>query len=547
MAAGFYDMGTHEDAWKAVDVAAERLRATHLRNLFADDPRRFERFSVEACGVLADFSKEKLDQDALQKLLSLAEAQNLSTRIAGLFNGSAVNATEERSALHMALRDGVATGTTSDGVEVLPQVQIERDRMLAFAEDVRSGRIRTSDGEPFADVINIGIGGSDLGAAMAVRALVPWHDGPRVHFVANVDGTALMDTLRELEPARTLIVIASKSFGTQETMINARSARAWLKDELGDAVGQHMAAVSTNLDAVSKFGISLDRVFGFWDWVGGRYSIWSSIGLPLAIAIGEESFRAFLNGARAMDQHFCEAPFTQNLPVLMGLIGIWRRNALDCPVSAIVPYEERLARLPAFLQQLEMESNGKRVRISGEPVERATAGVTFGEPGTNTQHSFFQLLHQGTDIVPVDFLIAMRPTDGMDSHHGTLFANALAQASALAFGRTAEEVRSEMQDRQVKPEKIKALLAHRTFPGDRPSTILMYETLDPSMLGTLIAMFEHRTFVQGVLWGINSFDQWGVELGKDLAQSVLENLHEGTLNGFDCSTSALIQRYRDQT
>lgn len=539
-------MSAYEDAWKSVDAAADRLGTTHLRDLFADDAKRCESFSVEACGVLADFSKEKLDERALNALFGLAGAADLPGKIAELFNGAPLNLTEERSALHMALRDGVADGTRSAGVEVLPQVQVERDRMLAFAEDVRCGRISASDGQPFSHVINIGIGGSDLGAAMAVRALAPWHDGPGVHFVANVDGTALADTVRDLDPARTLIVIASKSFGTLETMINARSARTWLQDSLGDAVGQHMAAVSTNLDAVSEFGITPERVFGFWDWVGGRYSVWSSVGLPLAIAIGEEAFRAFLNGARAMDQHFCEAPLEQNLPVLLGLIGIWRRNAMGCPVCAIVPYEERLARLPAFLQQLEMESNGKRVRTSGEPVERATAGVTFGEPGTNTQHSFFQLLHQGTDIVPVDFLLSLRPTDGMDGHHDALFASALAQASALAFGRTAAEVRAEMLQRQADPAKIEALLPHRTFPGDRPSTILMYETLTPSLLGTLIALFEHRTFVQGVLWGINSFDQWGVELGKELGQSVQECLQEGPLDGFDGSTAALIQRYRDQ-
>lgn len=535
-----------QDAWDALSAAAQRLCAMHLRDLFADDPNRFEAFSLEACGLLADFSKEKLNEEALHALFELAKACDLQGKIAQLFDGTRLNVTEDRSALHMALRDGVAAGTTSDGVEVLPDVRAERDRMLTFAQDVRTGGVVASNGKPFKHVINIGIGGSDLGAAMAVKALAPWHDGPRIHFVANVDGAALADTLRDLKPEQTLIIVASKSFGTLETMTNARSARAWLQDTLGDAAGQHMAAVSTNAPATFEFGIEANRVFGFWDWVGGRYSIWSSVGLPLAIAIGEAAFRAFLQGAREMDQHFCKAPLSQNLPVLLGLIGVWRRNAMGCAVTAVVPYAERLARLPAFLQQLEMESNGKQVGLSGEPVSRPTAGVIFGEPGTNAQHSFFQLLHQGTNIIPVDFLIASRPTDGLDGHHSTLVASALAQAAALAFGRTSKEVLSEMQTAQMDPAKIETLLPHRTFPGDRPSTMLMFQELDPQTLGALIALFEHRTFVQGVLWGINSFDQWGVELGKALAQSVEASLEHGSLEGFDGSTSALIQRYRSE-
>ena len=534
-------------AWDALGRAAQRLEGTHLRDLFAGDPERFDRLSVTADGLLADFSKEKIDAQALDALLGLARAAGVQDRIADLFAGGIVNATEQRPALHMALRDGVSDDVMSDGTAVLPMVRAERDRMLAFAEGVRSGAIAASDGKPFTDIVNLGIGGSDLGPAMAVQALRPWHDGPRVHFVSNIDGTSLADTLCDLDPARTLVIVASKSFTTLETMANARSARDWLASGVGDAMGQHCAAVSTNLTATEAFGIDSDRVFGFWDWVGGRYSVWSSIGLPLAIAIGSDGFKAFLDGARGMDLHFRETPMARNLPVLMALIAIWRRNAMGCPVTALLPYEERLARLPAWLQQLEMESNGKRVSATGETLENSTAGVVFGEPGTNAQHSFFQLLHQGTETVPVDFLVGRRVPEGIDGHHAPLFVSALAQASALAFGRSEAEIRQEMAASGADATEIDRLAPHRTFPGNRPSTLLMYPVLDPARLGQILALFEHRTFVCGVLWGINSFDQWGVELGKTLTRNLQHVLEDGPLDALDGSTAGLIRHYRDLT
>lgn len=521
-------MSALDDAWTALEPEATRLSGWHLRDLFAADPNRFDNLSLEVNGILADFSKEKLDQSALSRLFDLARRAGLPDHINRLFAGEVVNESEGRAALHMALRDGVPAGTTLNGVEVLPLVKIERDRMLAFCEGVRSGQVTSLGGVPFRDVINIGIGGSDLGAAMAVRALKPWHDGPRVHFLSNVDGAAFADMVRVLDPKRTLVVIASKSFSTLETMTNARSARAWLQEVLGSDVGQHLVAISTDQAAVSEFGITPERTFGFWDWVGGRYSIWSSVGLPLAIAIGADAFNAFLGGAKEMDHHFRNAPLLENLPVLFGLVGVWRRNAMGCGVTAVVPYEDRLVRLPAFLQQLDMESNGKRVSSHGKPVSHATGGVIFGEPGTNGQHSFFQLLHQGTDVIPVDFLVGLEVPSGSPGHHSVLFASALAQASALAFGRSSE-----------RPED-----AHREYPGDRPSTMLIYDRLDPATLGALLALFEHRVFVQSVIWGINAFDQWGVELGKELAENVIEHLDEGALEQFDSSTAALIRRYR---
>ena len=526
---------------------AERLAGLHLRDLFRADHQRPQTFSRQACGLLVDFSKEKLDEAALSALMDLTHSTHLPERMADLFAGSVVNESEGRAALHMALRDGVNAGTQVGDVEVLPLVQAERTRMLDFAEAIRGAAYVTQDGQRFSDVVNIGIGGSDLGADMAVRALTPWHDGPRVHFVSNVDGAALTDVIRGLDPAQTLIIVASKSFSTLETMMNARSARVWLESALGDAAGNHMVALSSNKTAVSEFGISEDRTFSLWDWVGGRFSIWSSVGLPLAIAIGADPFHAFLDGARSMDTHFRDAPLSDNLPVLMGLIAIWRRNALNLPVTTVVPYEERLTRLPAYLQQLDMESNGKRVSASGQALPHQSGGVIFGEPGTNAQHSFFQLLHQGTDIVPVDFLVGMKPTASDRTHHDALFASALAQASALAFGRTEDEARVDLAAQGMSQQQIDQQASHRVFPGDRPSTMLMYDLLNPQTLGTLLALFEHRTFVQSVLWGINAFDQWGVERGKVLANDIRENLHSGDLSQFDASTAALIQRYRSKS
>ena len=534
---------SQSNAWDAVMREAGRLRGTTLARLFDEDPGRFERFSARDGDLLIDFSKEKLDAGALASLLDLARAYGVEARRDAMFAGEKINETEDRAVLHMALRGGAGERVEVDGQDVMPEVRATLDRFLGFAEDVRQGRATSASGQPFTDVVNLGIGGSDLGPAMAARALAPWHDGPRAHFVSNVDGAHLTDTLKHLDPARTLVIVASKSFTTVETMTNAYSARDWLSAALGDRAGAHMAAVSTNLPATRAFGVEDARVFGFWDWVGGRYSLWSAIGLPLAIAIGPAEFRRLLDGARAMDEHFRSAPPERNLPVLLALVGIWRRDAMGWPTVAVVPYDQRLARLPAYLQQLEMESNGKRIRLDGSAVAQPTAPVIWGEPGTNAQHSFFQLIHQGTDIVPVDFLLAAQPNERLGDHHSQLVANALAQSAALAFGRPEAEVRDEMAASGAEPVRVERLAPHRAFPGNRPSSTIIYRRLDPLTLGRVVALYEHKVFVQGAIWGLNSFDQWGVELGKQLAVTLLPAL-EGEVAGLDPSTAGLIAALR---
>lgn len=532
-----------ETAWEDVARAADRLRDLTLSKMFDRDPGRFEALSFREDDLLIDLSKEKLDRSALDALLALARAAGVEARREAMFRGEKVNETEGRAALHMALRGGTGARVTVDGQEVMPGVEATLARFLALADDLRAGRVGTVSGAPFSDVVNIGIGGSDLGPSMATRALAPWADGPRMHFVSNVDGAHLADTVRHLDPARTLVIIASKSFTTLETITNARSARNWLAGALGSDTGAHLAAVSSNNEATRAFGIDETRTFDLPDWAGGRFSLWSAIGLPLAIAIGSKHFHELLAGARAMDRHFCEAPLAGNLPVLLALAGIWRRNAMGWPTAAIVPYDQRLALFPGFLQQLEMESNGKRTRLDGAPVSRPTAPVIWGGAGTNAQHSFFQLLHQGTDIVPVDFLLAARPDPVPDDHHAKLVASALAQSAALAFGRSEEAVRAEMRANGRGKAEIDRLAPHRAFPGDRPSTTILYRRLGPFTLGRLIALHEHKVFVQGVIWGIDSFDQWGVELGKQLAESVLPALG-GDTDGLDNSTAGLIGALR---
>jgi glucose-6-phosphate isomerase len=524
------------DAWTRLAAEAERLKQCRLRDLFARDNRRFSRFSLSLDDLTIDFSKEKIDASVLDALFALAREAGLEQRRDALFAGKHVNETEDRPALHMALRGGAAPPPGDD-------VGATRERFLAFAEAVRKGDYAAAAG-PFAAVVNIGIGGSDLGPVMAARALAPDRDGPELHFVSNVDGAHLADVTRNLDPARTLVIVASKTFTTLETMTNARSARDWLAGAV-DKPGRHMAAVSSNVSAAAEFGIEESRVFGFWDWVGGRYSLWSSIGLPVAIGIGAERFRRFLDGAAAMDGHFRQAPLDRNLPVLMGLISVWRRNAMGWPTVALIPYDQRLERFPAYVQQLAMESNGKRVTRDGRPVSRATAPVVWGEPGTNAQHSFFQLIHQGTDVVPVDFVLAAGPRSADRHHHDILVANCLAQSQALAFGMTEDEVRSQMAEAGVDETEIDRLAPHRTFPGDRPSTTIVHRRLDPYALGRLVALYEHKTFVEGAIWGVNSFDQWGVELGKTLAKRLMPVVEGGEApESLDSSTAGLIQRLR---
>lgn len=535
-----------EDAWARLAREAERLAAVSLRRLFAEDPERFERFSFGLDDLLVDFSKEKIDAGALAALLDLAREAGIEAKRDAMYAGEAINVTERRAVLHPALRHGAGDRVLVEGEDVVPAVERTLERFLAFAESVRDGRYSGVEGRPFSDVVNIGIGGSDLGPAMAARALAPDADGPRVHFVSNVDGAHLTDVLKPLDPAATLLVVASKTFTTAETMTNARSARAWLAEALGEAAtGRHMAAVSTNLEATAAFGIDDARVFGFWDWVGGRYSLWSAIGLTLAIAVGAERFRAFLAGARAMDAHFRSAPLERNLPVLLGMIGIWRRNLMGWPSVALIPYDQRLARFPAYVQQLDMESNGKRVTRAGTPVARASGPIVWGEPGTNAQHSFFQLLHQGSDVVPVDFIVAAQPRERLGAHHAMLLANCLAQSEALAFGKPEAEVRAEMAAEGRPAEEIDRLAPHRSFPGDRPSTTIVYRRLDPAALGRLIALYEHKVFVQAAVWDVNAFDQWGVELGKRLAEDLLPVVTgAATAAGKDSSTRGLVARIR---
>ncbi|MGX1308269.1 glucose-6-phosphate isomerase [Amorphus suaedae] len=518
-----------------------------LRAEFEADPGRFDRFHAGFDDLLLDYSKTHVDPGTMALLVDLANAADLAGWRDRMFAGEAINATEGRAVLHTALRDGRGRAIRVGGQDVPADVAEVLARMEAFTDAVRSGALRGATGEAFTDVVNIGIGGSDLGPRMATRALSPYRDGgPRVHYVANVDGADLADTLATLDPARTLFLIASKTFTTMETMTNAASARAWLASALGEAaVPDHFAALSTALDKVAAFGIREDRIFGFWDWVGGRYSIWSAIGLSLALSIGFRNFTAFLEGAAEMDAHFAEAPFERNLPVLMGLIGVWYRDLWDCRSLAVLPYDQRLEHFPAFLQQLDMESNGKRVTRDGTPVPRPTGPVVFGEPGTNGQHAFYQLLHQGTDVIPCEFLVACRPHEADDDHHTKLVANCFAQSQALMRGRTEDEVREMMLAQGASPEEAARLAPHRTFPGDRPSTTLIYRTLDPRTLGRLIALYEHKVFVQGVIWNINSFDQYGVELGKELASALLGPIRTGeALPETDASTAGLVAHFR---
>ncbi len=513
--------------------------------LFEEDLDRFTKFSAAQDDLLLDYSKTSLTAPALDLLLRLAETTQLEAKRDAMFRGAPVNNTERRAALHTALRDPGPAMVAVDGKDVLPEIHASLARLSAFATGIRAGEIKTSGGERFTDIINIGIGGSDLGPAMVTGALAPYHDGPRTHFVSNVDAAHLADTLKMLDPARTLIIIASKTFTTIETMTNAAAARRWISGALGeDAVPAHFAAVSSAVPKAEAFGIPAARVFGFADWVGGRYSVWSVIGLPVMLAIGAENFRAFLAGAHAMDRHFKAAPLAQNLPVLMGLIGVWHRNACGFGARAVLPYDQRLARLPAYLQQLDMESNGKSVKKDGTQAGRATGPLIFGEPGTNGQHAFYQWLHQGTDVTPAEFLIAAQGHEPeLRNHHDLLVANCLAQSQALMQGRSILEAEALYARRD--PAEISIMAPHRVFPGSRPSITLAYRKLDPETLGRLIALYEHRVFVEAALWDINPFDQWGVELGKELAGKLAPVVSGAEApDAQDASTAGLVRHLR---
>jgi len=514
-----------------------------MREVFAADPKRFETFSATDGDLLLDWSKCAVDANTMTMLEKLAGAADLAARRAAMFEGKKINITENRAVLHTALRNLTGKSVIVDGQDTKADVIAVLDAMGAFADAIRSGKAAGATGKKITDIVNIGIGGSDLGPAMVTLALAPYHDGPRAHYVSNVDGAHIHDTLKGLSAETTLFIIASKTFTTVETMTNAETARDWVQKALGkEAVGKHFAAVSTALDLVAKFGIEQDRVFGFWDWVGGRYSVWSAIGLPVMISVGPRNFRAFLDGAHEMDEHFRTAPMARNLPVLLGLIGWWHRVVCKYPARAVIPYDQRLSRLPAYLQQLDMESNGKSVTLDGTAVATPTGPLVWGEPGTNGQHAFFQLLHQGTDFIPVEFLAAAVGHEPELKHqHDLLLANCLAQSEAFMKGRTLEEARAQMLAKGMKPADVDRIAPHRVFSGNRPSLTILYRKLDPRTLGRLIALYEHRVFVEGTLFNINSFDQWGVELGKELATGLLPVVEgKETAAKRDASTAGLV-------
>ena len=528
----------------ATATALKKLKAHHkaqkfdLRRAFAKDAKRFENFSASAADLLLDYSKCGVSTKTMQMLFALAKTAKVEAARDHMMRGDVINTTENRAVLHTALRRPKSEMVFVNGHNVVHDIHDVLEAMSRFATDIRRSKI--------TDVVNIGIGGSDLGPAMACLALAPYHDGPRTHFVSNVDGAHMADTLKTLKQETTLFIVASKTFTTIETLTNARTARAWIVASLGEAaVGDHFCALSTAIDKVKTFGIAENRIFGFWDWVGGRYSIWSAIGLSLMIAIGPKYFMDFLHGAHAMDQHFATAKPHENLPLIMGLIGVWHRNACGYSSRAIIPYDQRLSRFPAYLQQLDMESNGKHVGTDGKPLKFSSGPVVWGEPGTNGQHAFFQLLHQGTDVIPVEFLIAAEPHE-KDSgiHHILLVANCLAQSQALMRGRTLKEAETQFIAAGKSKKEAAALAPHKVFTGNRPTLTIAYKKLDPFTLGRLIVLYEHRVFVEGIIWGINSFDQWGVELGKELATGLQPAVEGKKVAGLDSSTLGLLAHLR---
>jgi len=527
-------------SWQALENHYPEVRELHLRKLFADDPKRGERMTAEAVGIYFDYSKHRITDETLKLLLQLTEESGLRTRIDAMFRGEKINVTEKRAVLHVALRTPKDQSIIVDGEDVVPKVHTVLDKMSNFSNLIRSGEWKGHTGKPIRNVINIGIGGSDLGPVMAYEALRHYSQRDLTfRFISNIDGTDFAEATRDLEAEETLFIISSKTFTTLETMTNAHTARDWVLNTLKHpvAVAKHFVAVSTNANEVAKFGIDIANMFEFWDWVGGRYSMDSAIGLSTMIAIGPENFRAMLDGFHQMDEHFRTAPFECNLPVLMGLLGIWYNNFFDTQTNAVLPYEQYLKRFPAYLQQLTMESNGKHVTLDGTEVDYQTGPIYWGEPGTNGQHSFYQLIHQGTKLIPCDFIAFLQPLNPIGRHHDLLLANVFAQAEALAFGKTQQEVKAEGIPEWLVP--------HKTFEGNHPSSIILMDKLTPESLGKLIALYEHCVFTQGAIWGIDSFDQWGVELGKALAEKIIPELE--TVTGqqlkHDSSTNTLIRRY----
>jgi glucose-6-phosphate isomerase len=540
---------TQSPAWQALVRHRDATRDVPMRTLFAEDPRRFERLSLEVEDILVDYSKNRVTEETMNLLFGLARQAGVFEWRDRMYSGDKINLTEKRAVLHVALRNRSNRPILVDGTDVIPGVNAVLAKMRGFTESVRSGVWRGHTGKIIADIVNIGIGGSDLGPAMASLALKPyWQPGLKAHFVSNVDGTHLAETLCELSPERTLFVVESKTFTTQETLMNARSARAWLVEKLGGeaAVPKHFVAVSTAAEEVKKFGIDPDNMFAFWDWVGGRYSLWSSIGLPIALVVGIDRFEEMLSGGHAMDEHFRSAPMERNAPLVLGMLGVWYSNFLGASTHAILPYDQYLSRFAAYFQQGDMESNGKRVDRNGRFIDDYTTGpIVWGEPGTNGQHAFYQLIHQGTRLVPCDFLAPIETHNALGRHHDVLLANFFAQTEALMRGKTEGEARSELEAQGLAPERVTELAPHKTFPGNRPTTSLLFTKLTPRTLGMLIAMYEHKIFVQGIVWNICSFDQWGVELGKQLARKIEPELEtKGLVATHDASTNALINRYK---
>jgi glucose-6-phosphate isomerase len=542
---------TELPAWKALKVHHGEVVDLSMRELFTADPGRFEKFSLHWDEFLFDYSKNRITEETLPLLFDLARQVGLGARIEAMFGGRRINVTEDRAVLHVALRNRGSRPMRVDGVDVMPKVRAVLEKMRVFSEDVRSGRWLGFTGKPMTDVVNIGIGGSDLGPLMVCEALKHYaHPGLRVHFVSNVDATHLAETLKSLDPATTLFIVASKTFTTQETLTNAWSARDWLVAKFGDeaAVSRHFVALSTNGEAVRAFGVDPENMFEFWDWVGGRYSLWSAIGLSIALAVGMDRFEELLDGAHAADEHFRRAPMEENVPVIMALLGVWYINFFAAESHAVLPYEQYLSRFPAYLQQGDMESNGKRVTLAGEVVDYATGPIIWGEPGTNGQHAFYQLIHQGTRLIPCDFIAGVNSLNPLGRHQPILLSNFLAQTEALMKGKSEAEARAELEASGMAPVEAEKLLPHKIFPGNRPTNSLLYRRLTPRTLGALIAFYEHKIYVQGVIWNVNSFDQWGVELGKQLAKTILPELEgEKSPTGHDSSTQGLIEYCRART
>jgi len=535
-------------AWKALEAHYKKVKPVHMRDLFEQDPKRFEKFSLTFKDILLDYSKNRITEETRSLLLALAEEADVKGWTEKMFAGEKINFTENRAVLHVALRNRSDRPIHVDGKDVMPGVNAVLEQMARFCHAVRQGEWKGYTGKVITDIVNIGIGGSDLGPVMVTEALKPYgKEDLAPHFVSNIDGTHLAETLKRLDPETTLFIIASKTFTTQETLTNAHSARDWFLKKAGDetAIAKHFVAVSTNAEAVGRFGIDTRNMFQFWDWVGGRYSLWSAIGLSIALFIGMKNFESLLAGAHQIDEHFRTAPLDQNMPVILALLGIWYNNFFKAQTHAILPYDQYLHRFPAYLQQGDMESNGKRVNRQGEVVDYSTGPIIWGEPGTNGQHAFYQLIHQGTKLVPADFLAPMATQNPMGEHHKILLSNFFAQTEALMKGKTQAEARADLVASGKDEEAVERLLAHKVFEGNRPTNTIFFKKLDPKTLGALIALYEHKLFVQGIIWQINSFDQWGVELGKQLAKAILPEL-EGNdeVTGHDASTNGLINYYK---